>query len=166
MRAMVLERAGGPLTCVERPVPMPGAGQILVRVSACGVCRTDLHVVDGDLGYPRLPIVPGHEVVGHVAGLGPGVKGLAAGDRVGIPWLGHTCGHCGFCRRERENLCEAAQFTGYQLDGGYADYALADASFCFPITGSSTLHPGFPVPRILQSLTSTCQRRQQTVGRV
>ena len=106
---------------------------MLVRVSACGVCRTDLHVVDGDLTEPKLPIVPGHEVVGHVAALGKGVARFTEGQRVGVPWLGWTCGDCRFCRAGRENLCEAARFTGYTLDGGYADYLLADQRYCFPL---------------------------------
>ena len=133
MKAMVLERPGTPLRLVERPVPAPGAGQVLVKVAACGVCRTDLHVVDGDLTEPRLPIVPGHEIVGRVAALGEGVTRFAEGARVGIPWLGHTCGACFYCRAGRENLCDRPGFTGYQIDGGYADYAVADAAYTFPI---------------------------------
>lgn len=133
MRAMVLERPGRPLVPISRPVPQPGAGQILVRVAACAVCRTDLHVVDGDLTEPRLPIVPGHEIVGRVVASGAGGEGLAAGTRVGIPWLGWTCGRCRYCRAGQENLCEQARFTGYQIDGGYATHALADARYCFPI---------------------------------
>ncbi len=133
MRAMVLERPGRPLVPISRPVPQPGAGQILVRVAACAVCRTDLHVVDGDLTEPRMPIVPGHEIVGRVVASGEGVEGIAAGTRVGIPWLGWTCGRCRYCRAGQENLCEQARFTGYQIDGGYATHALADARYCFPI---------------------------------
>ena len=136
MQAMILERPGEKLKLVERPIPQPARGQILVRVLACGVCRTDLHVVDGDLKEPRLPIVPGHEIVGRVARLGHGTTGFRIGDRVGIPWLGKTCGHCRYCARGQENLCDAAQFTGYQIDGGYADYAIADASYCFPLPAS------------------------------
>lgn len=135
MRAMVLERPGQPLTAVDRTRPEPGPGQVLVRVHACGVCRTDLHVVDGELPDPKLPIVPGHEVVGRVAAIGPGVERFSIEMRVGIPWLGWTCGTCRFCRSGRENLCDAARFTGYQLDGGYADYAIADQRFCLPIHG-------------------------------
>jgi propanol-preferring alcohol dehydrogenase len=135
MHAMVLDRPGEPLRLAELPIPTPQAGQVRVRVAACGVCRTDLHVVDGDLKEPKLPIVPGHEIVGRVDALGPGVSGLALGERVGIPWLGHTCGVCPYCRDGRENLCDAPGFTGYQIDGGYADYAVADAAYCFPITG-------------------------------
>jgi alcohol dehydrogenase, propanol-preferring len=135
MQAMILERPGERLKLVDRPVPKLAAGQLPVRVSACGVCRTDLHVVDGDLKEPRLPIVPGHEIVGRIAQLGDGVTGFQIGDRVGIPWLGKTCGHCRYCRRAQENLCDTALFTGYQIDGGYADYTAADANFCFPIAG-------------------------------
>lgn len=133
MRVMQLERPGTPLVERMRPMPAPAAGEVLVEVSACGVCRTDLHVVDGELPHPRLPIVPGHEVVGRVRALGPGVAHLAAGERVGIPWLGHTCGHCAYCRSERENLCDDPLFTGYTRDGGYATHLVADASYCFPL---------------------------------
>jgi len=135
MQAMVLERPGTPLVLRERPLPLPGPGQVLVRVGACGVCRTDLHVVDGELEEAALPIVPGHEVVGHVLALGEGVSSPGIGKRVGIPWLGFTCGACGHCRAGRENLCEAARFTGYTLDGGYATHTLADARYCFPMPG-------------------------------
>src|SRR5215470_232336 len=137
MRAMVLERPGTPLVPRERPVPAPAAGEILVEVAACGVCRTDLHVVDGELPDPKLPIVPGHEIVGRVAALGADVKDLVLGDRVGVPWLGHTCQVCPYCRDSRENLCDAPLFTGYTRDGGYATHVIADARFCFPLTGSS-----------------------------
>jgi propanol-preferring alcohol dehydrogenase len=132
---MVLDRPGTPLRLAELPVPQPGAGQILVRVSACGVCRTDLHVVDGELTEPALPIVPGHEVVGRVVAAGADVERFRMGERVGIPWLGWTCGVCSYCRTERENLCDTPKFTGYQINGGYAEYALADARYCFPIQG-------------------------------
>src|SRR5262245_53867699 len=137
MRAMVLERPGTPLVLREQPIPTPGAGEILVEVAACGVCRTDLHVVDGELPDPKLPIVPGHEIVGRVAALGADVKDLVLGDRVGVPWLGHTCQVCPYCRDSRENLCDAPLFTGYTRDGGYATHAIAEARFCFPLTGSS-----------------------------
>jgi propanol-preferring alcohol dehydrogenase len=130
---MVLDRPGTPLRLADLPVPEPGAGQILVRVSACGVCRTDLHVVDGELTEPALPIIPGHEIVGQVVATGADVERFRLGERVGIPWLGWTCGVCPYCRSERENLCDAPKFTGYQIDGGYAEYALADARYCFPI---------------------------------
>ena len=131
MRAMVLERARSPLVPQVRDVPQPAAGEVVVAVHACGVCRTDLHVVDGELPHPRLPLVPGHEIVGVVAVVGAGVDGFVRGDRVGIPWLARSCGTCRYCRSGRENLCEAAAFTGYTVDGGYAEYALADARFCF-----------------------------------
>ncbi len=133
MRAMVLNRPGERLEERDMPVPDPGPGEILVKVSACGVCRTDLHVVDGDLTEPKLPIIPGHEVVGTVAALGEGVEGLPPGTRVGIPWLGRTCGTCPYCRMGRENLCDRPGFTGYTIDGGYADYAVADARYCFAL---------------------------------
>jgi propanol-preferring alcohol dehydrogenase len=135
MKAMVLKAPRTPLQHLELPTPSPSAGQVLVKVAACGVCRTDLHVVDGDLKDPKLPIIPGHEVVGHVCGLGDGVNGFRIGERVGIPWLGHTCGICRYCQTGHENLCDAPGFTGYQLDGGYAEYAVADARYCFPIPG-------------------------------
>ncbi|BCX80861.1 alcohol dehydrogenase, propanol-preferring [Methylomarinovum caldicuralii] len=133
MRAMVLERPGQPLQLRQLPVPVPGLGQIRVKVKACGVCRTDLHVVDGDLPAPKLPVIPGHEVVGAVDALGAGVEGFRPGQRVGIPWLGHTCGQCRYCRMGRENLCDRPGFTGYTVDGGYAEYAVADARYCFPL---------------------------------
>ncbi len=135
MRAMVLHAPGTLLVMEQRPVPEPGPGQVLVRIGACGVCRTDLHVVDGELTEPALPIVPGHEIVGRVAALGAGIDGLAEGARVGVPWLGATCGACVYCAAGRENLCDGARFTGYQIDGGYADYALADGRYCFPLPG-------------------------------
>jgi propanol-preferring alcohol dehydrogenase len=132
-KAMVLDAPHTPLRLVCREVPQPGPGQVRVRVSACAVCRTDLHVVDGDLPPQRPEIVPGHEIVGRVDALGDGVDGIALGDRVGIPWLGHACGSCRFCRRGQENLCTEARFTGWQIDGGYAEHAVADARFCLPI---------------------------------
>jgi propanol-preferring alcohol dehydrogenase len=135
MKAMLLDEPGRRLRLAELPPPEPGPGQILVKVKACGVCRTDLHVVDGELKEPKLPIVPGHEIVGVVEQTGRGVDWLEAGERVGIPWLGHTCGSCRFCAAGRENLCDLAMFTGYQIDGGYADYTVADARYCLPIHG-------------------------------
>jgi propanol-preferring alcohol dehydrogenase len=129
---MVLRRTGEPLAMEERPQPTPGPGQIRVRVEACGVCRTDLHVVDGELPDPKLPIVPGHEIVGRVEAAGEGVA-LQAGSRVGVAWLGHACGHCPYCRSERENLCDTPLFTGYTRDGGYATHMIADADFVFPL---------------------------------
>ena len=133
MRAMVLDKARTPLTMRERPVPSPGAGELLVEVAACGVCRTDLHVVDGELEHPKLPIVPGHEIVGRVAAIGAGVSGFTLGERVGVPWLGATCGHCPYCNSGRENLCDAPVFTGYTRDGGFATHTVADARYCFPL---------------------------------
>lgn len=133
MRAMVLDRPGLPLTMRERETPAPGRGEVLVEIAACGVCRTDLHVVDGELPRPKLPIVPGHEIVGRVAAVGEGVTGFALGERIGVPWLGWTCGTCPYCRTERENLCDAPLFTGYTRDGGYATHTLADARYCFPL---------------------------------
>jgi propanol-preferring alcohol dehydrogenase len=130
MRAMVLDAPGQPLRENEVPQPEPAAGQVLVRVTACAVCRTDLHVVDGELPHPKLPLIPGHEIVGRVAATGPGATRFKLGDRVGIPWLGWTCGQCRYCQSGRENLCERARFTGYTLDGGYADYTVADERFC------------------------------------
>jgi propanol-preferring alcohol dehydrogenase len=133
MRAMILDQPGSPLREAKLPRPSPDAGQVLVQVHACGVCRTDLHVVDGELPDPKLPLVPGHQIVGVVEGIGLGVDGPAVGARVGIPWLGWTCGECRYCTSGRENLCDRARFTGYQLDGGYAEWAAADHRFCFPI---------------------------------
>lgn len=155
MRAAVLRESRKPLEIADLPIPEPGAGQLLVRVSACGVCRTDLHIVDGELAAPRLPLVPGHQIVGIVertgassdsssgdsagGGSGPnpgtdlGAASLSPGTRVGIPWLGWTCGRCRFCASGRENLCEKARFTGFHLDGGFAEYAVADARYCFPL---------------------------------
>ncbi len=136
MRAMVLDGPGQPLRETDIPRPEPSNGQLLVRVSACAVCRTDLHVVDGELPHPKLPLIPGHEVVGRVAAAGSGATRFKPGDRVGVPWLGWTCGECNFCRSGRENLCERARFTGYTLDGGYAEYMAADERFCFSIPSS------------------------------
>ncbi|MDO8933725.1 MAG: zinc-dependent alcohol dehydrogenase family protein [Rhodocyclaceae bacterium] len=133
MRAMILDRPGSPLRLAELPVPAPGDGALLIEVEACGVCRTDLHLVDGELPDPLLPVIPGHEIVGRVAAVGAGVTGFARGQRVGVPWLGWTCGTCGFCAAGRENLCDAARFTGYQIQGGYAEYTVADARYCFPL---------------------------------
>jgi propanol-preferring alcohol dehydrogenase len=133
MRAMVLSRPGEPLVLEELPLPRPGEGQLRVRVEACGVCRTDLHIVDGELREPKLPLVLGHQIVGVVDEVGAGVELHSRGDRVGIPWLGWTCGECRYCLSGRENLCDRARFTGYQLDGGYAEAVVADERFCFPI---------------------------------
>jgi propanol-preferring alcohol dehydrogenase len=133
MRAMVLRRAREKLVAEALADPAPGPGQILIRVHACGVCRTDLHVFEGDLAHPKLPLVPGHEIVGHVAALGAGVERFPLGARVGVPWLGYTCGTCPWCRAGQENLCPNARFTGYQIDGGYAECCVADARYCFPL---------------------------------
>jgi alcohol dehydrogenase, propanol-preferring len=133
MKAMVLERAGEPLHAAELQVPTPGPHQILIKVAACGVCRTDLHVFDGELQYPKLPLVLGHEIVGHVEALGEDVEGFAIRERVGVPWLGYTDGTCSYCREGAENLCDHPLFTGYQIDGGYAQYTVADARYVFPI---------------------------------
>ncbi|MEA3247719.1 MAG: zinc-dependent alcohol dehydrogenase family protein [Gemmatimonadota bacterium] len=133
MRAMQLAARGAPLRPVELPDPRPGPGQVLIRVAACAVCRTDLHVVDGDLTDGPLPIVPGHEIVGTVVARGAGASRFAEGARVGVPWLGSTCGACRYCRASHENLCERARFTGYHLDGGYAELVVADERFCFAI---------------------------------
>jgi propanol-preferring alcohol dehydrogenase len=130
---MLLDAPGRPLRDATLPVPEPGAGQVLLRVRACAVCRTDLHVVDGELPDPKLPLVPGHEIVGEVVAAGPGAERFPLGTRVGVPWLGWTCGACAYCRAGRENLCDRARFTGYHLDGGYAEYAAADERFCFPL---------------------------------
>jgi propanol-preferring alcohol dehydrogenase len=145
MQAMVLDRPGDKLRPAELPVPEPGAGQILVKVTACAVCRTDLHVVDGELPQPKLPLVPGHEIVGEVARTGRGVDWFREGERVGVPWLGYTCGKCRFCVAGQENLCDAARFTGYQIDGGYAEYTVADARYCFPIHGAYADHEAAPL---------------------
>jgi propanol-preferring alcohol dehydrogenase len=133
MRAMMLERPGTALVMRERPLPAPAAGELLIEVKACGVCRTDLHVVDGELPHPKLPIVPGHEIVGCVAAIGAGVNGFSIGERVGVPWLGATCGVCRYCRSHAENLCDAPVFTGYTRDGGYATHTVADARYCFAL---------------------------------
>ena len=132
MRAMQLDEAGSELRAVERPIPAPGPGELLIEIAACGVCRTDLHICDGDLNGP-MPIVPGHEIVGRIAALGEGADGWAVGDRVGVPWLGRTCGACPYCRSGRENLCDDPLFTGFSRDGGFATHAIADAAFCLPI---------------------------------
>ena len=145
MKAMVLERAGRPLELRAMPVPSPGTGQVLVRVLACAVCRTDLHVVDGELKEPKLPLVPGHEIVGVAETVGEGCGLVKVGDRIGIPWLGWTCGVCEFCRAGHENLCSAAKFTGYTLDGGYAEYCVADERYCFKIPEGWTAEHAAPL---------------------
>jgi propanol-preferring alcohol dehydrogenase len=141
MRAMVLEAPRTALRRGDLPIPDPAPGQALIRVHACAVCRTDLHIVDGELSDPKLPLVPGHQIAGTVVAAGSAVDRFRPGDRVGVSWLGWTCGECVYCRSGRENLCERARFTGYQIDGGYAEYAAADQRFCFPIP------PGYPDPQ-------------------
>jgi alcohol dehydrogenase, propanol-preferring len=133
MNAMVLECPRGPLRALQLPDPVPGPGRVGIQIAACAVCRTDLHILDGELASPKLPLIPGHEVVGRVIQCGDGVGRYKSGDRVGVPWLGWTCGRCHFCLSGRENLCENARFTGYSVDGGYADFMLADERFCFLI---------------------------------
>lgn len=135
MKASVFERAGQPLRVVDMPVPAPGPHQTLLRVKACGVCRTDLHILDGELPDPKLPLVPGHQIIGTIEQVGDAVDRFAPGDRVGVPWLGSTCGTCAYCRDGRENLCDNARFTGYHIDGGFAEYTAADERFCFPLPG-------------------------------
>jgi alcohol dehydrogenase, propanol-preferring len=133
MQAMRFSGAGRPLRAAESPRPVPGDDQVLIQIAACAVCRTDLHLVDGELPDPRPAVIPGHEIVGRVVAKGARVDRLAIGDRVGVPWLGWTCGECAYCRSGRENLCDRARFTGYQIDGGFAEFAAADHRFCFPI---------------------------------
>ena len=130
---MVLTAPGEPLRLQQLPVPQPAAGQVLLKVSACGICRTDLHVVDGELTEPTLPLVPGHQIVGTIERLGAGVTGLRPGQRVGVPWLGGSCGNCWFCNHQRENLCDHARYTGYQIPGGFAEYTVANADYCFEL---------------------------------
>ncbi len=134
MRAMLLDEPGKPLQLRELPTPAVQPGQLLVRVAACAVCRTDLHIVDGELPNPKLPLIPGHQIVGYIQELGSHLDKFFVGDRVGIPWLGWTDGECSYCRSNRENLCDNARFTGYTIDGGYAEFAVADARFCFPLS--------------------------------
>jgi propanol-preferring alcohol dehydrogenase len=135
MKAMVLEQPGSPLQLKEIPDPEPGHGQVLIKVHACGICRTDLHVVDGELTEPKLPLIPGHQIVGTVLETGLGVENISIGDRVGVPWLGGSCGKCEFCLSGRENLCDDAKYTGYQIDGGFAELTVANEGFVFPIPG-------------------------------
>ncbi len=144
MKAMLLERAGAPLVARDLPDPRPGGQDVLIRVHACGVCRTDLHILDGELARPKLPLVLGHEVVGEVIGLGSAVARFTLGDRVGVPWLGWTCGECPYCRSGRENLCDRARFTGYDIDGGYAELTLADQRYCFALPTGPTAQAAAP----------------------
>src|ERR671910_3295003 len=138
MRAMVLDTAGSGLREAQLPAPEPGRGELLLEIAACGVCRTDLHIVDGELTEPKLPLIPGHQIVATVERAGPGSTRFQPGERVGVPWLGWTCGECRHCRSSRENLCDRARFTGYHLDGGYAEYAVADERFCFAVPSQLT----------------------------
>ncbi|MBD2357938.1 zinc-dependent alcohol dehydrogenase family protein [Tolypothrix sp. FACHB-123] len=138
MRAMILEAPHQPLRLADVPVPQPHPEQVLIRVHACAVCRTDLHIVDGELTHPKLPLIPGHQIVGTIEAIGDRVVQFTIGQRVGVPWLGHTCDRCRYCLNGRENLCDFAEFTGYNIDGGYAEYTVADSRFCFP------LDPSFP----------------------
>lgn len=131
MRAMVFDDTGGPLRDMLLLDPVPAAGQLLIDVHACGICRTDLHLIDHELPHPKRPVIPGHEIVGTVAAVGPGVSGFSVGERVGVPWVGHTCGHCRYCLSGRENLCDEPGFTGYTIDGGYAELTVADSRYCF-----------------------------------
>lgn len=133
MRAMVLHTPNTLLKLTDCPIPTPNPEQVLIHVNACGICRTDLHILDGELTQPKLPLIPGHQIVGTVAALGSQVAQFRVGDRIGVPWLGHTCNHCRYCQSQRENLCDTAEFTGYQIDGGYAEYTVADHRFCFVI---------------------------------
>jgi propanol-preferring alcohol dehydrogenase len=128
-----MERAGQAVSLREVPRPEAGPGQILLKVLACGICRTDLHVLDGELNQPTLPLIPGHQIVGQVEALGPGVSDFKPGQRVGVPWLGGSCGHCWYCEHDKENLCDEARYTGYQVNGGFAEYTVADARYCFPL---------------------------------
>lgn len=138
MCAMVLERSGEPLKYKTVPVPPPAPGQVLIKVKACGVCRTDLHILDSELDKPKLPLIMGHEIVGTVVGTGSNVTQVQQGDAVGVPWLGYTCGRCKYCLKGKENLCEKAAFTGYTLDGGYAEFTVADERYCFKLSGEAT----------------------------
>lgn len=133
MRAMVLEKQSQPLVLNEVAIPEAADNQLLIKVTACGICRTDLHVVDADLKEPRLPLIPGHQIVGVVTEKGKNVSGFEIGQRVGVPWLGGSCGHCWYCEHDKENLCDEARYTGYQINGGFAEYTVADAAYCFPI---------------------------------
>lgn len=133
MRAMVLDAQQQPLRLAEVAQPRAGDGQVLLRVKACGICRTDLHVVDGELTHPTLPLIPGHQIVGEVVAVGASVTDILPGQRLGVPWLGGSCGHCWYCRHDKENLCDSARYTGYQINGGFAEFAVADAGYCFPI---------------------------------
>lgn len=133
MHAMVMAHLGEKLQYVDLPIPQPNSNEMLIKIHACGICRTDLHVVDGDLKHPKLPIIPGHQIIGTIQKLGENVKDFHIGQRIGVPWLGKTCGHCFYCKSDQENLCDNPGFTGYQINGGFAEYCVANADFCFPI---------------------------------
>ena len=163
MRAMVLHETGQPLVLLERQDPLPGAGEILVRVEACAVCRTDLHVVDGDLSSPKLPLVPGHEIVGRVEAVGEGVSQERIGRRVGIPWLGHTCGHCSYCTNGQENLCDEPLFTGYTRDGGFATHVVADHEYAFELPEDG--HPVSLAPLLCAGLIGWRSLKKAGEGR-
>jgi len=152
MRAILFEGVGSPLRLVDLPLPDPGAGEVRLRVEACGICRTDLHVLDGELAHPKRPVVPGHQVVGIVDALGPGVQGLCVGQRAGVPWLAGTCGACGYCTGGRENLCDEARFTGYDRDGGFAEACVADARFTFPLPAGADAAPEQVAPWLCAGL--------------
>lgn len=145
MRAMVMEAPREPLLMKKLPVPFPGKKQVLIRVISCGVCRTDLHIVDGELPFPGHPLVPGHEIIGTIVQMGEGVINFKEGDVVGVPWLGYTCGECRYCLRGQENLCEKALFTGYTINGGYAEFTIADHRYCFPVARQYANAPGSPL---------------------
>ena len=145
MRGMVLEGTGKPLVLRKLPVPQPAARQVLAKVIACGVCRTDLHIIDGELPAPKLPLVPGHEIVAIVIKTGKEITRIKNGETIGIPWLGYTCGECKYCRKNQENLCEKALFTGYTIDGGFAEYTVADERYCFPLSKQYAIASGAPL---------------------
>jgi propanol-preferring alcohol dehydrogenase len=142
---MVFEKAGQPLVFRQLPIPQPAHDQVLLKVIACGICRTDLHILDGELNQPKLPLVPGHEIIGRIVKVGDGVRELKINEVVGVPWLGYTCGHCKFCKQGKENLCDNALFTGYTIDGGYAEYTVADARFCFRLDESYAKYSSAPL---------------------
>ncbi len=133
MHAMLMDKPNQPLQYTDVPIPKPNEDQVLIKVHACGICRTDLHILDGELNQPTLPLIPGHQIVGTIAELGKNVSGLRVGQRIGVPWLGGSCGHCPYCLADKENLCDQALFTGYQMNGGFAEYCVANTRFCFPI---------------------------------
>src|SRR5438477_9993783 len=163
MRAIVLNAPGQPLVLRDVPRPAPGRGQLLVRVAACAACRTDLHILDGELPNPKLPLILGHQIVGRVESMGEGVTELRTGERAGIPWLGWTDGECKFCRSGRENLCDRARFTGYNIDGGYAEFAVADARFCFRLPNQ--YDDGAAAPRLCAGLCGYRSLRKTGDGR-